>query len=342
MSNKPHPRSLAQARRIIDHLNDWADAGHGEGPRRLDADETNMLALALEQMRSRVYETPYPELKARRFLPVASDVDPGAESFAYEITDEVGIAKVITNYADDPPSVESKSTKVTHAVKSLGDAFHYSIQDLRRAAFSGRPLSTRKALAARRAYERGLDQIAAFGAPNDGIPDGICNRALGTGDAQIRNTAMTAAAWDSTPVAADMVADLNKAIAEMVSDSRETHPPDLLILPTLQYLRLAHTYTTDGSPESALERFLKSNGFVRRVEMWDLLKSVDGSGGNFSRGLLAHMTPDVVELVNPSEFALLPPQPENFAFKVLGEGRTAGTCIYQPLGLRYLSGLPDT
>lgn len=339
---KPHPRSLAQARAIAAALNLWADAGHGEDTRRLDADETNMLALALEQMRSRVYEQPYPELKARRFLPVASDVDPGADSFSYEVTDEVGIAKVITNYADDPPSVETKSSKHTHAVKTLGDSFFYSIQDLRRAAFSGRPLQTRKAMAARRAYERGLDQIAAFGAPSDGIADGIANRATGTGDTQIRNTTMTAAAWDSTPVAADMVADLNKGIAEMVSDSRETHVPNLLILPTLQYLRLAHTYTTDGSPESALQRFLKSNGFVSRVEMWDAFKSVDGSGGNFSRALLANMSPEVVELVNPEEFSLLPPQQENFGFKVLGHGRTAGACIYQPLGLRYLTGLPDT
>src|SRR5690606_15421027 len=48
MTKRAHPRSLAQAQIIAAHLNMLADA---DGEQRLDADETNMLALALEQMR---------------------------------------------------------------------------------------------------------------------------------------------------------------------------------------------------------------------------------------------------------------------------------------------------
>ena len=339
---RAHPSTVAQVAPLVAYLNSLVAQGHPEAGRtRLDADESNMLALALEQMRSRVYEDEFPELRARQILPVENDIAAGAENFAYEETSEVGEAKVITNYSDNPPSVETSSRKVTHSIVMLGDSYFYSIQDLARAAFSGRPLEARKATAARRVYERGLDAIAALGAPSDGIADGICNRAVGTGAGQLRNTAMTSAAWDTTPVAADMLNDLNKAVAEFVSDSKETHMPNVLVLPVLQYLRAAHTMFSDGSPESVLERFKKSNGFVSEVRPWDRLKSVDGSGGNYSRGLLMEQSADVVSLVIPQEFTVLAPQQHNYGFKVLGHGRTAGTCVYRPLGLRYLTAFPD-
>lgn len=338
---KAHPHSLAQARILAAHLNFLAESGHGEDPRRVDDDATNMLALSLEQMRSKVYETEYPELKARLLIPVAGDIDPGAETFAYEEQDYRGSAKIISDdgYADDPESVETLSRKVTHSVKTLGNAYMWTIQDLRRAAFSGRPLQPRKALAARRVFERGVDNIAAFGAPDDGIPNGFCNKDVGTSAGQIRGTAMTAASWDATPDAAGMVSDLNKAIADMIDASAETVEPDTLVLPIQQFLRLNHTFTSDGNPESALERFLKSNGFVKNVVPWNLMKGVD-DGSNGSRGMLYKKDPDVLELVIPEEFSVLPPQPINFAFKQLCHGRIAGVCVYRPLGMRYLTGLP--
>jgi hypothetical protein len=341
---KPGTEALAQAYALATHLNSLLRTGQDRtgDRRRLDADETNMLALALEQLRTRVYEAEYPELKGRMLVAVDSDIDSAAESFAYEETDEVGKARVITNYADDFPTVETKSGKITYPVISLGDAYTYSIMDLRRAAFTGRPLEARKAMAARRAYERGLDDLIAFGSAADGIPDGICNRAVGTGAGQIRSTAMTAASWDSTPDALGMVADLNKAVAEMIADSRELHSPDTLVLPTLQFLRLSQTFTTDNKPESAKDRFLSSNGFVRQVVSWDLLRAVDGASGNYSRGILMRKDADVHSVVIPQEFEVFAPQPKNLAFQVLCHGRTAGWIVYRPLGLRYLTGLPNT
>lgn len=341
--NKPGTFALAQAAAMAAEVNHLVATGQDrDDTRRLDADEVAMLALSLEQMRSRVYEIDYPELKARQILPVASDIDPGAETFAYEITDYVGRASVIRNYATDFPSVEIKSQKATNGVIALGDSYHYSLQDIRRASFTGRGLEARKAIAARRVYERALDAVAAFGAPGAGIAKGICNFTTGTADGQIRTTAATATAWDGTPDAAGMIADLNKSVSDYVNDSKETQAPEILVLPLLQFLRLSQTMTSDNLVEPALARFLRVNGYVKQVLSWDLLKSVDGSGGNFSRGLLMRKDPDVCELVIPQEFEVFAPQQEGLVWKVLCHGRTAGVCVYKTLGLRYLTGLPDT
>lgn len=337
-------QNLANAAEIAKRLNELRASGadFGGDNRRIDADETAMLALALEQSRAKVYEADYPLLKAREILPVATDIDPGAETFSWEEYGASGSFKVITNdgYADDLPTAEVAGRKLSRTVRDLGGSVIHTIADLRRAAFSGKPILARKMEAMRRAYETTLNSIAFAG---DGltIETGLANIPTGTGAGQIRNTAMTSAAWDSTPVAADMIADLNKAIAEFIDTSAETRVPTDLILPRLEYLRLHQTYTADNNPETAATRFLRDNGFVRQIHMVDDFKSIDG-GGNGSRGLLFERNPDVVELVITQDLTLLPPQAENLAFKTLGYARTAGTVVYRPLGLRYLTALPNT
>jgi hypothetical protein len=309
---------------------------------RLDADSTNMLALALEHMRAKVYSNEYPELRARMLIPVETDVPEGAESFSYEEDDFKGAWRHLSGdgYAQDAPTVETHAGKVVHGIEEMGGSAIYTLGDMRRAAMSGRDLIGRKFAALRRTGEQALDRIAAFGLPSAGIATGLLNKVVGTSAGQIRGTAMTAASWDATPDAIGMVTNLNQAVTEFVSDSKETRTPDTLVLPIVSFLRLSQTYTTDGSPQSALQRFLESNGFVRKVVPWNLLSAVDGGGANQSRGLLMNYDADVCSLVVPQEFRMLPIQPENFAFKGLATFRTAGTCVYRPLGLRYLTGLP--
>lgn len=340
----PHPATLAQATRLVAFLNSEqvlnAPGDHRGQVIRRDADETNMLALALEDLRTKVYEAEYPALKARQLLNVASDIDTGAESLAYEETDEAGEAEVIGNYSDPVPSVETKGQKKTAVILPIGVGYNYSIQDLRRAAFSGRPLEARKALAARRAFERKIDTMAALGGESvRGIATGICNKTVGTGAGQVRGTAMTAAAWDVTPVAADMLTNLNALVAEYVVDAKEVVPEGLtLAMPTVHYLRAHHTMFTDGKPESVAQRFLANNGFVSALVPWNKLLGVDASGTE-SRFLILPKDSEVAEIVMPQDFEIFGPFPKNLAFEVLCHGRTAGSLVYMPTKIRYGTGL---
>ena len=68
---------------------------------RYDAKFTSSLDLQLEHLRAKTYDIKYPELRARRFIPVDTSVDPGAETHAYYQFDSYGMADLIANYADD-------------------------------------------------------------------------------------------------------------------------------------------------------------------------------------------------------------------------------------------------
>src|SRR5690554_5233059 len=98
--------------------------------RRLDSRETAMLARQLEYIKAQTYDVRYPAFKARTFIPVSTEVPPGAESITYRQWDQYGMAKVIANYADDLPLVDVVAREFTTKVKSLGEAYQYSIQDL--------------------------------------------------------------------------------------------------------------------------------------------------------------------------------------------------------------------
>jgi len=339
-------QNIASAAECARYINDMqarlgSDAPNFGGDlRRLDADETAMLAQQLEHLRSKVYEQDYPLLKAKEILPIENDTG-DAEYFSWEETASVGAFKVISDdgYADDPPSSEVLGRKLTRRIRDLGGVVHHTIADLRRAAFSGRPIVSRKLEAMRRAYETQLNTIAFLG-DGDAIETGLANIPTGTGAGQIRSTAVTSAAWDSTPDAAVMISDLNAAVTAYL-DVNEARVPSDLILPRLQYMRFHQTYTTDTNAESAAARWLRDNGYVTKIHSEDSFKSVD-AGGTGSRGLLFERDVDSVSLVIAQDFTMLPPQPENFAFKTLAYARTAGTVVYRPTALRYLTGLPNT
>lgn len=331
---KAGPKALAQARALARFHNELSDL-HGDVGRdahiRVDADETNMLALALEQMRSRVYEDKFAILKARLYLPVSGDVDTGAETYSFEETTEVGEAKIISNYADDLPAVETSGSKVSHEIIAIGDSYHYSIQDIRRAAFSGKPLNARKAVAARRAWERKLDEVAATGAPNDGIPSGALN------NSSVTIEGLAAAGVWSGKTAQQMLNDLNKLVRGLVTDSKEHYMGDSLLMPLAQHLLISQTRFSNDNSETVLEAFLRANPAVQSVDPWD--KLAGAGAGATDRVMLYMKDPEILELVIPQEFEVLPPQPKNLAFQVLAHGRTAGCAVHRPLGVRYMDGV---
>lgn len=352
MTTRAHEASFAEAQFLVEHYNRCMTMNGAR--ERLDADETNMLALQLEQMRTKVYEAPMPLLKAREFLPVESDIDPGAETFAYERQAEVGEAEEVTNMGDDPVSVETLAEKKINTVVEIANSFYWSLHDIERAARAGRPLSARKLTAARRSFERGLDKIAAYGSKSGKIAAGACNFTVGEDEGEVRATTVgTAADWaDATRDPEGMLADLNRLVREQITDSGETMRGNVLLLPTVHQQAVAQTRMGDINSQTVLAAFLEANPQIDAVEAWERLTGVDDSGGPLtyaelgtgdqSRGLLMVRDPDVLSLVIPLDFQLVPMQPENLGFRGFSRGRIAGTCVYQPLGLRYLNELPAT
>src|SRR5690606_7886447 len=70
-------------------------------------------ARQLDYIKARVYERKLPPMAGLSLVPQESDAPEWAETITYRTFDQVGIAKIIANYADDLPRADVKGTEVT-------------------------------------------------------------------------------------------------------------------------------------------------------------------------------------------------------------------------------------
>lgn len=313
---------------FIDH--GWLQAEMARRAVRLDAGETAALARQLEFIYAKTYDVRYAELKARRFIPVDTSVDPGAEFYTYRQWDMMGMAQIIANYADDLPRVDTLAKEYPAPIKSLGASYGYSIQDLRRSAMAGSQLDARRAKAARRAHEQAVDEIAAFGNADAGL-GGFTN------NANVPLVAPDNAPWSSA-TALEILADLNKLSNSIVLTTLETFEPDTLLLDTasFQLINTLPMSTTGDADKTVLRFFLDNNPYISNVDQWT--KLTDAGAAGVTRLVCYKRDPEVVELVIPQEFEQFPPQARNLEFVIPTHNRIGGVSVRYPLAMAYMDG----
>jgi hypothetical protein len=298
-----------------------------------DAGETATFARALEYVRAKTYDVRYPNLKARTFLPLATDIPAGAESWTYRSWDWVGMAAIIESFADDLPTVELLGREVPHPIRSLGAAYYYDVQEIRAAAFAGVPLDAKKAAAAKRSIENRIDKIAAVGDAPSGLPGFINNPnvpLITTLDTNFNGD------WSNpATTAAQILSDLHYIANSIFLASKGAHTPDTMIIPATDYAVISTRPVSDLDPTTTiLAAFLAASPYIRNVDQWIYLDTADeaGTGG---RVIAYERSADVVELVLPLEFEQLPPQPRNLSFSVPCHARIGGVDIRFPLAVVY-------
>jgi len=300
--------------------------------RRWDAKFTAVLEKALEYVKTKTYDIVYPDFKSRLLIPVSHDADPGAETITYRQWDEFGMAQIIANYGDDLPLIDSLVEEYTQKVKSLGAAYQYSIQDLRRSAMSGAKLDQRRARGCRRSIEFKIDDIAALGDTRTGLR-GLVKHP------NVPLVSPTTGTW-STATALQIIADMNKLVNSVVVLTKEVFLPDTLLLDLTNYNHIASmpmTVTGDAAM-TVLKFFLTSNPYITQVGSWNKLTNADVAGTG-PRAVCYKKDPEVLTLEIPQEFEQMPAQTKNLAFVVPAHARIGGVIMYYPMAVAYMDGL---
>ena len=296
---------------------------------KMDAGQTATLARQLEYMESRVFTTKYPALKARSFIPVDTGIPAGAETITYRVWDGYAMAKVVANYADDIEMVDVTAKEITSRIKSVASGYTFSVQDLRAIAMSGQPIDTMRAAMARRAIEAGLDEVAAFGIPEAGMP-GFVNHPNVPLVSPITGT------W-SGATDAQIMADFGKLVKSIVIATKGIHTPDTVIFDTDTFELLANKVVGQNLDRTLLDVLLKNSPHIRNIDFWPKLATANAAGTG-PRIVCYARDSEVLELKIAQEFEQFPPQPVNLAFKVPCHARIGGTVIRYPLAVAYMDG----
>ena len=93
-------------------------------------DASVFFARELDYIKSKSYDKVYPEFTALNHFPITHEVPEGAETVTYYSYEKTGMAEIISNYATDLPRADVKGEPTTAMVKSIGNSYGYSVQDM--------------------------------------------------------------------------------------------------------------------------------------------------------------------------------------------------------------------
>lgn len=299
-------------------------------------DAAVFFARELDYIKTKTYDRLYPEFTTLSLFPVTHEVPEGAETVTYYSYDKSGMAKIISNYATDLPRVDVKGEPTTVPVKSIGDSYGYSVQEMRASRMAGKSLDVRKGEAARYQIDRLTNMIAWKGDKASKLP-GVLNEDNDIPIFTIQANSAGKVSWKDKE-ADEILADASAILQQVNKNTMNVEHPDHLALPSDIYIALA----TKRIPmtNSTVLNFLKENlpGIEDIVSTAELnsnavdtnpYAAADGSGKAVA--LFYTKDPEKLSIEIPMPFYQHPIQFEKLETVVPCESRVVGAMIYYPL-----------
>ena len=200
-------------------------------------DAAVFFARELDYIKTKTYDRLYPEFTALRLFPVTHEVNEGAETVTYYSYDKTGMAKIISNYATDLPRVDVKGEPTTVPVKSIGDSYGYSVQEMRASRMAGKSLDVRKAETARYQIDR-LTNIIAWAGDKEAKLPGVLdeNNDIPVFTSQANDSGKTT--WADKD-ADEVLADASAILQQVNKLTMNVEHPNVMALPSDTYIALA-------------------------------------------------------------------------------------------------------
>jgi len=297
----------------------------------LDAAEQIYFEKELEHTKARTYDKKYPKLMHRTLFPTDFSANAGAETIKYEQYDEVGMAKIVANYANDFPRADVVGKEFVSIVKSFGSSYGYSVQDIRAAAMANKPLQQRRANAAKKSIDQRENVTAMFGDAEYNIPGFLSNPNILTGSVPL-NGAATSTLWvDKT--ADEIIDDLNLVADRSFEETKGVESSNTVLLPIAQYTLINKRPRSTHSDTTIMSFFKESHPGVEVLPIWQLKSGEYPASLPYSGDLIVayDRNPDSLTLEIPQNFEQFPPIREGLDYVVHCHERCGGVIIPYPL-----------
>lgn len=287
-----------------------------------------------EVILNKVADTIYDKLEALECLPLAPAEGAGVETLTWRSFTSVGIAKIISDYATDIPSVETYGAEQSSKVYHIAASFGWTKFELEKAMRAGRGLLDTKSKAARIAMETKVDDLAWDGDAKYNIPGflnypGISECILPT------NEGDTSKKWkDKTPE--EMVADINAIIDTITTNTSYKENPDTILLPPELYRMASINFVDTNKTITVLDHLKRCNPGIKS---WKPVSKLSHAGVGGSGRIMAYENnSDKLEFHMPVAINNEEPERDGLKYDVILTADVAGTTIYYPLSVCFADG----
>lgn len=293
---------------------------------RFDDSASAFFARELSYVRSRVLEVQKAPLNAFAVFPVQTDVPAGAATAEQKVYDALGVAKIISNYADDLPRADVIGQTVSSKVYTVGNSYGYNVVEVENANFAGVNLDVYRARAARRAIDQRINTLAWKGDTAHGIVGFLNNANMTTVALPADGTGSSTKIKDKTPT--QIIRDINALINAVETATAGVEVPDTVLLATAAYDHIAGTPRSDYSDLTILGFLRESHPGMRFMKVSELT----GAGADNKDLMIAgRFDPDLIRLEIPERFRQLPVEKRNLEYVVDCISRVIGVTVTVPL-----------
>ena len=304
---------------------DQADLNVIKNSGAFNEDVSAFLAQQLTFVRNQALEVKKAPLNAFQVFPVATDLPKGADSAVQYVYDAVGVAKVISNYADDLPRVDVFATEQVVRVKDLGVSYGYSDKEVANAAFARVNISASKATKSRRAIDLKINQIAWNGDAANKITGFLNNP-------NISEYTLEAGAGGKTDfkskTEAEILKDITGFLQTIADATNEVEQANTLLLAPNAYAHLATTRLSD-SDRTLLEFVRQVNPSLTRIMKVGELKGAASDGSDMM--VAGYFDPDYIKLEIPERFEQKPAERRNLETVINCTASVAGVTVAIPM-----------
>ena len=297
---------------------------------RLDEQDSIFFERELESVKSQTYDVKFPRLRFAEgdLIPISFEAGAGARSITYETFTMLGIAKVISDYADDLPRGDVKGKETTVNVRDLGSSFGWNVREIKAARRTGKALEARKSQAARRAIFQLLDKIAAFGDKETGLQGLLTHPNITEVIVPADGTGSSTRFQDKDPD--KILRDLNAIPTAIIDSTNGVESPDTMLMPHAQFELISNTPRSSHSDVSIKEWFLRNNEHIKEIMPVVKMKGAENGDDVI---VCYEKNPQTITVEIPDPFEILDGEQRGLEVLFPAIMSTGGVIIYYPLSV---------
>jgi hypothetical protein len=286
---------------------------------------------ALYRTHAAVLETKYPSFDYAGLVPVNTEGDMWDIGTLVYSGDIAGAAEYISGKGFDIPNASVNFSQGTSRFYLAGAGYEVSLQEVNRASRMNLNLADRKASAARMVAEKFIYDRVISGSTEKNATGLVNNASVPAANA-------TNGSWGSATVA-NILADVNQVLNDVITNSSETAIPNALLLPTSKFLFLNNTQLTNSN-DSILNFVQENNSYTAMTgQRLDIRASreLETAGASSTKRMIAYeKSPDNMEFFLPGMFEFLPPFAiSSMSWRVDGIMNVGQLEIYRPKAVSY-------
>lgn len=301
------------------------------GQERMDDAGSLFLARELDALRARIYEADLPALNALNIFAVQSEAAGWQETLTYGVVSEYGMARIISDYSDNIPTVGVFGAYKTVAIYTIADAYQFSMKEIEKAQATGKGLSDRLATAARRGIDAKINELVWHGDEDYGIVGLFANPNI---------TKQSGAKWETTTgtngtaggqIAMDAII---KAIQHILTVTKGMHNANTVVLPISVSSQMSQQLPNTSI---SYKSFLLQEYPGLQIKYAQELEDVDGTGKRAA--IVMESSADVAAIELSQPFRQHPAQWQNLHAKVICDARCGGLIVYKPVCITVIDGI---